>query len=283
MTVMITLEAPPEGGRRHPLALATGLVLTALVAGAALLSLVWTPHDPTAIDIAGRLAAPSAAHWFGTDAYGRDVFSHVLAGAQSALAVALAAVGVGLGAGVPLGLAAAARRGWVEEVAMRGSDIVFAFPALVTAVLIAAICGPGAVDAIAAIGLFNIPVFAKVTRGAALGAWARDYTLAARLAGKSAGRISVEHVLPNIAGLLLVQATIQLSLGIIADAGLSFVGLGTQAPRPSWGRLLADSQTLAGQAPWLVIFPGLAVVAAVLGLNLLGEGLRARLNPRREA
>ncbi|MEA1647853.1 ABC transporter permease [Nitrospirillum sp. BR 11164] len=281
MTVMITLEAASDGGR-HSRALAAGLALTGLVVVAALLSLVWTPYDPTAINVAGRLAAPSDAHWFGTDAYGRDVFSHVLAGARSALGVALTAVGVGAGFGMPLGLLAAGRRGWVEEVAMRGSDVVFAFPALITAVLIAALCGPGAVDAIAAIGLFNIPVFAKVARGAALGVWARDYTLAARLAGKGGGRISAEHVLPNIAGLLLVQATIQLSLGIIADAGLSFVGLGTQAPQPSWGRMLADSQTLAGQAPWLVLFPGLAVVAAVLGFNLLGEGLRGRLNPKRE-
>ncbi|TWB70808.1 peptide/nickel transport system permease protein [Nitrospirillum amazonense] len=282
MTVMITLEAATDGGR-HSRALAAGLLLTGLVVAAALLSLAWTPYDPTAINVAGRLAAPSATHWFGTDAYGRDVFSHVLAGARSALAVALAAVGVGAGAGVPLGLLAAGRRGWVEEGTMRGSDVVFAFPALITAVLIAALCGPGAVDAIAAIGLFNIPVFAKVTRAAALGVWARDYTLAARLAGKGGGRISLEHVLPNIAGLLLVQATIQLSLGIIADAGLSFVGLGTQAPQPSWGRMLADSQTLAGQAPWLVLFPGLAVVAAVLGFNLLGEGLRGRLAPKRGA
>ncbi|MDZ5650353.1 ABC transporter permease [Nitrospirillum sp. BR 11828] len=282
MTVMITVEAATDG-RRHSAALVAGLVLSGLVVGAALLSLAWTPYDPTAINVAGRLAAPSGAHWFGTDAYGRDVFSQVLAGAQSALAVALAAVGVGLGCGVPLGLLAAGRRGWVEEVAMRGSDIVFAFPALITAVLIAALCGPGAIDAIAAIGLFNIPVFAKVTRAAALGVWARDYTLAARLAGKGASRISLDHVLPNIAGLLLVQATIQLSLGIIADAGLSFVGLGTQAPRPSWGRMLADSQTLADLAPWLVLCPGLGVVAAVLGFNLLGEGLRAHLNPRRGA
>jgi peptide/nickel transport system permease protein len=282
MTVMITLEATPATSGRAK-ALVAGLALTGLVVGGALLSLVWTPYDPTAINVAGRLTAPSAAHWFGTDAYGRDVFAHVLAGAQSALGVALAAVGVGVGFGVPLGLLAASRRGWVEEMAMRGSDVVFAFPALITAVLIAALCGPGAVDAIAAIGLFNIPVFAKVARAAALGVWARDYTLAAHLAGKSGARISIEHVLPNIAGLLLVQATIQLSLGIVADAGLSFVGLGTQAPRPSWGRMLADSQTLAGQAPWLVLFPGLAVVAAVLGFNLLGEGLRARLAPKRGA
>jgi peptide/nickel transport system permease protein len=282
MTVMITLEAAPAGTGRTK-ALAAGLALTGLVVAAALLSLVWTPYDPTAINVAGRLTAPSATHWFGTDAYGRDVFAHVLAGAQSALGVALAAVGVGLGLGVPLGLLAASHRGWVEEVAMRGSDVVFAFPALITAVLIAALCGPGAVDAIAAIGLFNIPVFAKVARGAALGVWARDFTLAARLGGKSGTRISIEHVLPNIAGLLLVQATIQLSLGIVADAGLSFVGLGTQAPRPSWGRMLADSQTLASQAPWLVLFPGLAVVAAVLGFNLLGEGLRTRLSPKRGA
>ncbi|MDE1150378.1 MAG: ABC transporter permease [Azospirillaceae bacterium] len=263
--------------------LTAGLALTGLVVLAALLSFFWTPYDPTAIAVAGRLAPPSATHWFGTDAYGRDVLSQVLAGSQSALGVALAAVVVGLGGGVPLGLLAAGRRGWVDEVAMRGSDVVFAFPALVTAVLIAAVAGHGALDAIAAIGIFNIPVFAKVTRAAALGVWAQDYALAARLAGKGRGRISREHVLPNITGLLLVQATIQLSLGIVADAGLSFVGLGTQAPRPSWGRMLADAQTLAGQAPWLLIVPGLAVVAAVLGLNLLGDGLRARLNPGRGA
>jgi len=258
-----------------------GLVLVALVLGAALVSFAWTPFDVTRLVIADRLQAPSATHWLGTDQFGRDILSMLMVGARTSLAVALVAVGIGVGLGVPLGLTAAAGRGGVlDELIMRGNDLVFAFPALVIAILITAVFGPSATNAIIAIGIFNVPVFARLTRGAALSLWTREFILAARVAGKGAVRISVEHVLPNLANLLIVQATIQFSLGILAEAGLSYVGLGAQPPIPSWGRMLAESQTLVTLAPHVALFPGLAIVASVLGLNLLGDALRDWLDPR---
>ena len=163
---------------------------------------------------------------------------------------------------------------------MRGNDLVFAFPSLVIAILITAVFGPSAVNAILAIGIFNIPVFARVARGAALPLWTLDYVLAARVAGKGKLKISVEHILTNIANVLIVQGTIQFSLGILAEAALSYVGLGAQPPTPSWGRMLADSQTMISLAPHSAIFPGLAIVLTVLGLNLVGDGLRDILDPR---
>jgi peptide/nickel transport system permease protein len=265
---------------RLSFSLMLGTTLAAFSVLAALISLFWTPYDPALLDIAGRLQAPSMAHWFGTDHLGRDVLSMVMAGAQNSITVALVAVGIGMVVGVPLGLMTAAKHGWVDEVLMRMNDLVFAFPALILAILITAIFGSGAVNAIIAIGIFNIPVFARLTRGAALSLWPRDYILAARLSGKGAFRISLEHILPNITGLLIVQGTIQFSLGIIAEAGLSYVGLGAQPPDPSWGRMLFDAQTMTGFAPWLAIFPGLAIALSVLGLNLLGDGLRNVLDPR---
>ncbi|WP_417743034.1 ABC transporter permease [Salipiger sp.] len=258
-----------------------GALLTALLVGAALLSFVWTPYPTDTVAIAERLQPPSAAHWLGTDHFGRDMLSLVMVGARTSIAVALVAVGIGLGLGVPLGLAAAARAGgWLDEAIMRMNDLIFAFPSLVIAILITAIFGPGATNAIIAIGIFNIPVFARLSRGAALSLWRRDFILAARTAGKSAPRISAEHILPNIANLLIVQGTIQFSLGILAEAGLSYVGLGAQPPIPSWGRMLADAQTMVALAPHVAIIPGLAIVLSVLGLNLLGDGLRDRLDPR---
>jgi peptide/nickel transport system permease protein len=171
----------------------------------------------------------------------------------------------------------------LDAAIMRGNDLIFAFPALVIAVLITAAFGPSAVNAVVAIGIFNTPVFARVSRGAALSLWTLDYVRAARLAGKGAARISAEHILPNIAPGLIVQASIQFSLGILAEAALAFMGLGAQPPQPSWGRMLADAQTLIGLAPWLAILPGLAITLTVLGINLLGDGLRDRLDPRRLA
>lgn len=266
--------------RRVSPALVVGVVLTVAFLAAALLSLVWTPYDVAAIQISERLQAPSAAHLFGTDHLGRDVASMIMTGARNSLVVALVAAGIGAGIGVPLGLLAAARRGWVDETVMRFNDLVFAFPALLLAIMITAVFGPGAVNAIIAIGIFNIPVFARVTRGAALSLWTREYILAARAAGKGVVRISLEHILPNLLNLLIVQATIQFSLGVIAEAGLSYVGLGAQPPMPSWGRMLNEAQTMIAFAPWLTVFPGLAIVTSVLGLNLVGDGLRDLLDPR---
>ena len=270
----------PAVGRRWHGSMAVGGVITVVMVAIALVSLVWTPYDPAAISIPDRLQAPSALHWLGTDHFGRDELSMLMQGARNSMAVALIAVGVGIGLGVPLGLLAAARRGLLDETVMRVNDLVFAFPALLLAIMITALLGPGAVNAILAIGIFNVPVFARLTRGAALSLWTRDYVLAARVAGKGHWLISVEHILPNLMSTLVVQATIQFSLGILAEAALSYVGLGTQPPATSWGRMLADAQTMIGLAPRLAILPGLAIVVAVLGLNLLGDGLRDVLDPR---
>lgn len=253
-----------------------GAVITAFFAGVAVLAEFWTPYDPAALSIIDKLQAPSLHHWFGTDQLGRDVLSMIMAGAKNSVGVALLSVIIGVFIGVPLGLLAAARRGAVDELIMRGNDLVFAFPSLLLAILITAVFGPGAVNAIIAIGIFNIPVFARVVRGGALQLWTRDYTSAARVAGKGPMRVSLEHILPNLAGLLAVQGTIQFSLGVIAEAGLSYVGLGAQPPTPSWGRMLNEAQTLTALAPTLALFPGIAVLSFVLGLNLLGDGLRQR-------
>lgn len=265
-------------GRRQ---LVLGGALSAVFLASALVSLIWVPHDVTVLTIADRLRPPGGAHLLGTDQYGRDLLSMLMVGARVSIAVALVAVGIGITLGVPLGLLAAAHRGgWLDEIVMRMNDLIFAFPALVIAILITAILGPSAVNAILAIGIFNIPVFARVSRGAALSLWTLDFVLAAKVSGKGRLRISAEHILPNIANLLIVQATIQFSLGILAEAGLSYVGLGAQPPTPSWGRMLAEAQTMIYAAPALAVLPGLAIVLMVLGLNLMGDGLRDALDPR---
>ena len=258
-----------------------GLALGGGFAVLALLSFVWTPWDVEALSIPDRMQPPSAAHWLGTDHLGRDILSMLMVGARTSLAVALASVGIGMGLGVPLGLTAAARRGGLlDDIIMRGNDLVFAFPSILIAILMTALAGPSVWNAILAIGIFNIPVFARLSRGAALSLWSREYILAARVAGKGRARISVEHILPNIANLLIVQGTIQFSVGILVEAALSYVGLGAQPPLPSWGRMLADAQTLISLAPHIALFPGLAIVLSVLGLNLMGDGLRDLLDPR---
>ena len=261
--------------------LAIGTVLTLIFTGAALISLVWAPYDITQMNIANKIKPPSAAHWLGTDHFGRDILSMIMVGARTSIAVAIVAVGIGMAAGVPLGLWAAARKGsLLDEVIMRANDLVFAFPSLLIAIMITATFGPSAVNAIIAIGIFNIPVFARITRSGALTLWQRDFILAARVAGKGSARISVEHILPNVTNLLIVQGTIQFSLGILAEAGLSYVGLGAQPPTPSWGRMLADSQTMISFAPHMALFPGMAILLTVLGLNLMGDGLRDLFDPK---
>ena len=257
-----------------------GAVLTLVLLFMAALSFVWTPHSAYAVDMDSAMQPPSASHWLGTEAYGRDIVSLLLVGARSSIMVGVIAVGIGLLLGVALGLLAAARRGWVEEVVMRIADFTFAFPALLLAIMLTAVYGASIRNAIIAIGIFYIPTFARVTRASAKQVWARDYILAARACGKGPWRISFDHVLPNILPALIVQATIQFALAILAEAALSYLGLGTQAPEPSWGRMLAEAQTLMFQNPMLSVWPGAAIALTVLGLNLLGDGLRDLLDPR---
>jgi peptide/nickel transport system permease protein len=254
--------------------------ITAIVVAVAVVSLFWTPYPVADINIAAKFQPPSAAHWLGTDHFGRDVLSRLMVGAANSIIVAIVAVVVGAGLGVPLGALAAARRGWLDEAIMRFNDFAFAFPALLSAVMITALLGPSAVNSIIAIGIFNIPVFARLTRGSALAIWEREFVMAARAAGKGTTRITVEHILPNIASVLIVQATILFALAILAEAGLSYLGFGTQPPAPSWGKMLNEAQTLMYLAPRLAIFPGIAIVISVLGLNLMGDGLRDVLDPR---
>ena len=265
--------------RRHK-SFVLGGVLTLLLAAAALLSLVWTPHPHAEIDIPNKLQGPSMANWLGTDSLGRDIASQLLVGSQNSIVVGVVAVGIGLLVGVFLGCVAAARGGWLDELIMRASDFAFAFPALLTAIMLTAIYGPGLLMSIVAIGIFNVPVFARIARASGRAVWAREFVLAARAAGKGPWRITLDHVLPNIASVLIVQATISFATAILAEAALSYLGLGTQPPQPSWGRMLNDAQTQMFQAPLLAVWPGMAIVFSVLGLNLLGDGLRDLLDPK---
>ncbi len=258
-----------------------GTTLTAVFLLLAIASFFWTPYDIQSLDIPNKLQSPSGGNLLGTDHFGRDILSMIMMGARTSIAVALVAVGIGMAIGVPLGLLAAARHGsLLDELIMRGNDLVFAFPSLVIAILITAVFGASAVNAIIAIGIFNIPVFARLSRAAALPLWERDFILAARVCGKSATRISIEHILPNMTNLMIVQGTIQFSLGILAEAALSYIGLGAQPPTASWGRMLADAQTLVSIAPHTALVPGFAILLMVLGLNLMGDGLRDWLDPR---
>ena len=265
--------------RRHP-GFVTGLLLTGLLVMVALVSVWWTPVAPDEMDLEAMLAGPSAAHWLGTDAFGRDVGSLLMQGAQASLLAGVIAVGIGRGAGLLLGLLAAARPGRLSAAIMRTADFMLAFPALLTAIMLTAVFGAGLTNAVVAVGIYNIPSFVRITRAAAAGVWSREYALAARGCGLSGWQITRRHVLPNILPLLLVQATVRFAVAILAEAALSFLGFGVQPPQPSWGRMLADAQPVLFEAPLQALWPGLAIMLAVLGLNLLGDGLRDLLDPK---
>lgn len=266
--------------KRLPANLMLGAALVALVVGIAALSLVWTPHDPTLMEIGNKFAPPSSTHWLGTDQLGRDVVAQLMAGARNSMAVALIAVLLGGSIGVVLGLVASALGGWVEDGVMRLADLGFAFPALLFAIMLAAVFGPSLGNAILAIAFINIPIFARVARASANQVWTLDYVSAARAAGMTRFAISRDHILPNIAAAIIVQATIEFAVAILAEAALSYLGLGAQPPAASWGRMLAEAQTLMYLAPQLAIYPGLCIVVAVLGFGLLGDGLRDVTDPR---
>jgi peptide/nickel transport system permease protein len=278
-----TSPSRPPGFWRRALghrSFVVGTLLTLTLILMAALSLVWTPYSPYEMNIPGKLQTPNATHWLGTDPFGRDIASLLLVGARASILVGVIAVGIGLVIGTALGLLAAARRGWVEEAIMRLSDFSFAFPAILSAIMMTAVFGAGIVNAIIAIGLYNIPTFARITRASANAIWSREFVLAARACGKGRFSITMEHVLPNIYSVLIVQATIRFAIAILAEAALSYLGLGTQPPQPSWGRMLSEAQTLMFDAPLLAVWPGMSIAFAVLGLNLLGDGLRDLLDPR---
>ncbi|THU01010.1 ABC transporter permease [Lampropedia puyangensis] len=283
MTLSTPRQAPlPSAGTRifRSPTLVIGGGCTALLLACALLSLIWTPHPPGEQNFRLRQAPPSMQHWLGTDMYGHDTFSQLMVGAQSSVLVGIIAVSIGLLCGVALGLLAALRKGWMEEIIMRVSDLTFAFPAILTAIMLRATYGTGLTTSILAIGIASIPVFARVTRASANALWQRDFVMAARACGKGPWAITREHIVPNLLPILIVQATIQFAIAILAEAALSYLGLGTQYPTPSWGRMLSEAQSKLFDAPMLAVYPGLAIALAVMGLNLLGDGLRDRLDPR---
>jgi peptide/nickel transport system permease protein len=264
---------------RHP-GFALGLAITAAIVGTALCSLVYTPQDPLGMDIAARLLPPSAAHPLGTDQYGRDLLSRVMRGAVASLAVGVVAVGIGMGTGVLLGAAGGWVGGWLDEAAMRVTDAIYGFPAVLSALLVTAVFGPGVLISMVAVGIAYVPVFARLTRANILSLREQDFVMAARALGARDGTIVWRHVLPNTVSPLIVQATISFPLAVLAEAALSYLGLGTQPPHPSWGLMLRDAQNFLQLSPWFAVFPGAAIALAVLGFNLLGDGLRDVLDPR---
>jgi peptide/nickel transport system permease protein len=266
--------------RRVPTTLLIGGLLVGLVILTALVSSVWTPTDPTHVEVGDRLKGPGGAYLIGTDQLGRDELSRIMAGARNTLLIGIVTVLIALGLGVPLGGLAAVYRGRFEEAIMRLSDVLLAFPAILLAILFAAVFQPSTVTAMAAIGIALIPVFARVVRGAGLQVMQQDYVTISRTYGGGNAWILVRHLLPNVSSVLIVQATVAFAVAILAEAALSYLGLGTPPPTPSWGRMLSESQTFLNQAPLLAFWPGASIALSVLGFNLLGDGLRDLLDPK---
>jgi len=256
------------------------LVVVVLFVGIALFAPLIAPFNPTATSFATVRKAPTWIHWFGTDEVGRDVLSRVIWGARASLSAGLVSVGIALGAGVPLGLLAGYAGGWVDTILSRIVDAMLAIPFLILAITLSAFLGPSLSNAMIAIGVTATPVFIRLTRGQTLGAKVEDYVEAARAVGNPHWRIALRHLLPNIVPPLLVQASLAIAGAIIAEAALSFLGLGQQPPAPSWGSMLNSAQRFLAQAPWMAFWPGFAIFFAVLSFNLLGDGLRDALDPR---
>lgn len=279
------LKAPgaaraPKQRRGLSPTLIIGLILVGIVVLSALVSFVWTPYDPLQANPEARLQGPSGEHWLGTDRYGRDLFSAMLYGSRITLFVGIVSVGIALLIGTPIGILAGIRGGWIEEVIMRSSDIVLAFPALLLAIMFSAVFGASTLTAMVAIGIASVPGFARVARSGTLQVMSTEYILAARAASQSRFRIALRHVVPNIIGIVVVQCSVSFALAVLAEAALSFLGLGTPPPTPSWGRMLQESQQFLGTHPLLAVWPGLAIAVAVMGFNLLGDGLRDRFDPK---
>ncbi|MGL5405625.1 MAG: ABC transporter permease [Propionibacteriaceae bacterium] len=257
-----------------------GIILVSAVVLMAMVATVWTPYDPGHVDPAIALRAPSAIHWLGTDHMGIDVLSRLMMGARICLLTGVIAVGIAACCGVPLGMIAGYRGGWIDDLLSRANDILFAFPALLLAILLAAAFGASTTIAMVAIGIATIPAFARVARSTTLPVAHSDFVLAARASGTTSGGILRRHILPNIIPTIAVQASVSFALAILAEAGLSYLGVGTPPTTPTWGRMLFDARNYLWANPELSLWPGLAIALAVLGFNLLGEGLRDILDPR---
>jgi peptide/nickel transport system permease protein len=264
--------------RANPLLVAGGLTLAALLL-VALFAPVLAPHDPLAMSPRDALQPPSRSAPFGTDRYGRDELSRVIYGARSSLLVAFAAVAISAGIGGVLGLIGGYRGGFVDVAIGRVMDVLFSFPALLLAIAIAAVLTPGLRNAVIAIGIVYIPIFSRVVRGPTVSEASREYVAAARVAGAGDWRVLSRHVAPNVLSPWVVQASVALSHALLLEAALGYLGLGVQPPEPSWGALLNEASNFIVEAPWLSIFPGLAIVLAVLSFNLVGDGLRDALDP----
>ena len=256
-----------------------GAIIVAVVVLVAIVSIWWTPYGPLAVNTGAEFLRPSLAHPLGTDEYGRDVLSRLMKGTQLTLLSSLGAVIIALVIGVPAGLIAAFKRGVAGEIIMRGADLLYSFPALLAAITLVAAFGASTLTATLAIGIASIPVFARVTRSTALSVLANDYVLAARAYGRSNFQIARRHVLPNIMGVLVAQIALLLSITILAVAALSYLGLGTPPPAPTWGGMLENAQNYLYQDPMLALWPGLAIAITVFGLNALGDGVRDLLDP----
>ncbi|MDK8577288.1 ABC transporter permease [Corynebacterium pseudodiphtheriticum] len=265
------------------LSLYLGASIVGVVVVMAVVSLFWIPHDPVRAVPADRLHGPSAQYWLGTDRFGRDIASRLFVGAQVSLFVGVIAVSISGLLGIPFGVWAAMRGGWTDMVIMRGADLLLAFPALLLAIVAAAVFGPSVLTAMLAIGISGVPGFARVARAGALQVLTQDYISAARISGVPEPVIAWRHIWPNIRAMAIVQASVAFALAILAEATLSFLGLGVSPPHPSWGLMLQAAQTQLGTSPMLAVWPGLAIALTVLGFNLLGDGLRDVLDPRRAA
>ena len=263
--------------RRNRLAL-VGTAGIALFLSVGLFAPLIEPYPWSQFDLAHRLSGPTLGHVFGTDQFGRDILSRTIYGARVSMLVALAATTIGTVGGVLIGAAAGFLGGWIDELSMRTMDIILAFPQIVLAIAVAALLGPSLINVIWIVGLLMVPQFARVTRGSVLGVMNLEYITATRTIGQSEVMIVVRHILPNIAGPLVVLASLAIPGAIITEAALSFLGAGVQLPEPSWGNLLSGGNAYLLQAPWLSIFPGLAITLAVLSFNLLGDGLRDALD-----
>lgn len=262
--------------------LLAGGTLVGLVVLLALVSFLWTPHDPDRVDSAHRLLGPDGSFWLGTDKFGRDITSRLMVGARTTLFVGVVAVGVAAVLGTPLGILAGMARGWRGGVLSRATDLAMAFPALLLAIMFGAVFGASTLTAMIAIGLATVPAYVRIVRAGTLAVMSSEYVLAARAAGRRGLGIALRHVLPNVAGLVIVQGSVSFAIAVLAEAGLSFLGFGTAPPTPSWGRMLQESQELLFTHPLLAVWPGAAIMLAVLGFNLFGDGLRDRYDPRLE-